>query len=169
MIKNNRISTTFRCINYKSQNNRNKTTSKRVSVSGSITIRSKIKLSRRYYFLVPTTGMTISTGAISRTAPRLSAVIPRPPNRMTSIFTAMKTSCPDAIRVYANCVQSSHNDGTLEKESCDSEFKKVHECFHRLRYGWSFCFKYIFGWVLCLIVNSLLVWNERLYAQKFKS
>jgi len=56
-----------------------------------------------------------------------------PPNRLTTIFTRMRESCPHAIRLYANCVSKHHSNGTLEKGICDAEFQSVKECFRQSR------------------------------------
>jgi hypothetical protein len=55
------------------------------------------------------------------------------PNRMTTIFSRMKETCPDSIKLYAQCVIQHQKDGTLDHKSCEEEFRSVKDCFRSVR------------------------------------
>lgn len=55
------------------------------------------------------------------------------PNRMTSIFGAMKEVCPQHIQAYAQCVMMHQKKGTLDHGSCHAEFHLVKQCFRNVR------------------------------------
>jgi hypothetical protein len=69
--------------------------------------------------------------AIQTTAARLTSKSPGVirPNKLTVAFNEMKLVCPDAIKLYANCVSTHHNNSTLDKNCCAEEFAVVKECF----------------------------------------
>lgn len=57
----------------------------------------------------------------------------RPPNRMSSIYTRMKTTCSEEMKAYAKCVTQHHQDGSLKQNTCDIEFASVQNCFRSIR------------------------------------
>mmetsp|Transcript_703 Transcript_703/g.1289 ORF Transcript_703/g.1289 Transcript_703/m.1289 type:complete len:80 (+) Transcript_703:102-341(+) len=77
--------------------------------------------------------MTI-TGPLSRSTVKLAPHRPvGAPNRMTVVFSQMKETCPDAMKVYADCVIAQHQEGNLEKGTCEMEFATVKACFRAVR------------------------------------
>jgi hypothetical protein len=55
------------------------------------------------------------------------------PNQTTKIFTRMEQQCPEVLKEYAQCVIEKQNNGVLVKGACDESFKRVMDCFRRVR------------------------------------
>lgn len=55
------------------------------------------------------------------------------PNRLTRYFQQMKKTCPEALRVYAQCVIQAEQAGNMSKGDCDAEFAQVKACFREVR------------------------------------
>ncbi|KAL7433738.1 hypothetical protein ACHAXH_007352 [Discostella pseudostelligera] len=55
------------------------------------------------------------------------------PNQTTTIFQKMETTCPDAMKAYAQCVINKQNSGALTQDACAVQFRAVMECFRSVR------------------------------------
>mmetsp|Transcript_33021 Transcript_33021/g.67462 ORF Transcript_33021/g.67462 Transcript_33021/m.67462 type:complete len:178 (+) Transcript_33021:67-600(+) len=55
------------------------------------------------------------------------------PNQTTSTFTKMKSTCPDLMKAYAQCVIQKQNEGVLEQGACQVEYEQLMECFRMVR------------------------------------
>ncbi|KAK1733011.1 hypothetical protein QTG54_016342 [Skeletonema marinoi] len=55
------------------------------------------------------------------------------PNQTTSTFTKMKSTCPELMKVYAQCVIQKQNEGVLEQGACQVEYEQLMECFRMVR------------------------------------
>lgn len=75
----------------------------------------------------PRGGSLVFDGVVTRT---MSTNVQRP-NRFTVVYNKMQKQCPDAIEVYAKCIQI-HSD-ELKKGICQQEFDDVKECFRQAR------------------------------------
>lgn len=64
------------------------------------------------------------SSSVSKVGPRQQQ-----PNRFTTFYQSMKETCPAQIQLYAKCVSSANEAGTLSKGSCEHEFALVKDCF----------------------------------------
>jgi hypothetical protein len=55
------------------------------------------------------------------------------PNQLTRYFQQMKQTCPESLRVYAQCVIQAEQAGNMSKGDCDAEFTNVKACFRQVR------------------------------------
>jgi hypothetical protein len=55
------------------------------------------------------------------------------PNRFTKHFQQMKKTCPETLRLYAQCVIKAEQGGNMTKGDCDAEFANVKACFREVR------------------------------------
>jgi len=55
------------------------------------------------------------------------------PNQTTSTFTKMKSTCPELMKAYAQCVISKQNEGVMEQGVCQKEYERLMDCFRMVR------------------------------------